>query len=255
MKRRNKPRYLQLADHLIDGISTGSYEIGQLLPTERELCIQHDVSRHTARAALAKVAALGLVARRPGAGTRVIASGEPMRYQHEVDSIETLLQYGRMTRLDILDAGKVKAKGEIATLLRIAGNGEVIRLYGLRYGEPRHDPVCTTEIFLSQRNKLPVKQLLDLKTASRTIVEVIDLRRIDHVEQVFDSTLLKASDARLLDTKVGSSALRVVRRYDDADGEPFALAISLHPAGRFSYRMSLTRRRHYGADESDENED
>jgi DNA-binding GntR family transcriptional regulator len=243
MTKRRKPRYLELAEEIIDGIGQGEYPIGSLLPTERELCVDHDVSRHTARAALARVAALGLVARRPGAGTRVIASGEPMRYQHEVDSIETLLQYGRVTRLEITETTRVRARADVATMLHVPVGAEVIRLYGLRYGEPRHDPICTTEIFVAPRPRMPTRQLLDLRTASRAVFEVVDLRRIDHVEQVFDATLLAAPEARLLGTKSGTPALRVFRRYDDQKGEPLAVAISLHPAGRFSYRMELNRRR------------
>jgi DNA-binding GntR family transcriptional regulator len=247
MSKRRKPRYLELAEEIIDGIGRGDYPIGTLLPTERELCVSHDVSRHTARAALARVAALGLVARRPGAGTRVIASGEPMRYQHEVDSIETLLQYGRVTRLEITETSRVRARADIATMLNVPVGAEVIRLYGLRYGEPRHDPICTTEIFVAPRPRLPTRQLLDLRTASRAVYDVVDLRRIDHVEQVFDATLLGAAEARQLGTRSGTAALRVCRRYDDHKGEPIAIAISLHPAGRFSYRMELNRRRHVAA--------
>jgi DNA-binding GntR family transcriptional regulator len=247
MTKRRKPRYLELAEEIIDGIGRGDYPIGSLLPTERELCVDHDVSRHTARAALARVAALGLVARRPGAGTRVIASGEPMRYQHEVDSIETLLQYGRVTRLEITETSRVRARADVATMLNVPVGAEVIRLYGLRFGEPRHDPICTTEIFVAIRPRLPTRQLLDLRTASRAVFEVVDLRRIDHVEQIFDATLLAAAEAKQLGTKSGTPALRVYRRYDDGKGEPIAVAISLHPAGRFSYRMELNRRRQSAA--------
>lgn len=244
MNQRKKPRYLTLAEEIIDGIARGEYPIGSLLPTERELCASHDVSRHTARAALARVAALGLVARRPGAGTRVIATGEPMRYQHEVDSIETLLQYGRVTRLEITETSRVRAGADVAVLLNLPVGTDVVRLYGLRYSEPRHEPICTTEIFVAPRPRLPTRQLLDLRTASRAVLDVVDLRRIDHVEQVFDATTLGGAEARLLGTRAGTPALRVCRRYDDRKGEPVAVAISLHPAGRFSYRMELHRRRH-----------
>ena len=40
--------------------------------------------------------------RKDGAGTRVIALSAAMRYEHEIDSIEDLLQYGNSTRLEVL---------------------------------------------------------------------------------------------------------------------------------------------------------
>jgi len=244
MDARRQPRYAELAAELIAAIRRGRWRIGTLLPTERELCQQHSVSRHTARAALAQVAAMGLVVRRPGAGTRVIASGEPMRYQHAVDSIETLLQYGRVTRLEITASARIAANPEVAAALNLAPGDELLRLAGLRYGEPQHDPICTTEIFLAKRPGLPLRKLLDLASASRAVIGVLDLRRIDHVEQVFDATVLSAANAQLLGAPAHTAALRVMRRYQDQGGEPFAYAISLHPEGRFSYRVALARRRH-----------
>jgi DNA-binding GntR family transcriptional regulator len=241
---QRKPRYIELADEMLASIRSGAYPIGSLLPTEREFCITHKVSRHTARAAIALVSAQGLVARRPGAGTRVIASGEPMRYQHEVDSIETLLQYGRMTRLEITESARARVPAELAAMMGLPAGSEVIRLQGLRFGEPRHDAICTTEILIPMRPRLPTRQLLDLKTAGRTVFDVVDLRRIGHVEQIFDAAKLSEREAKALGTKAGSPALRVFRRYDDAKGQPIAIAVSLHPAGRFSYRMELHRRRH-----------
>lgn len=247
MPKARKPRYVELADEIIAGIAHGEYPIGSLLPTEREFCATHGVSRHTARASLARVAAQGLVARRPGAGTRVIASGEPMRYQHEVDSIETLLQYGRVTRLEITETGRARTPADVSAMLNVPTGSDVIRLRGLRYGEPRHDPICTTEILVLVRPRLPTRLLLDIRTAGRAVFDVVDLRRIGHVEQIFDATRLSDSEARALGTKSGSPALRVFRRYDDGKGQPIAMAISLHPAGRFSYRMELHRRRHSAA--------
>ena len=100
--RASKPRYAVLGDELQASIERGDYPVGTLLPTELELCERYSVSRHTARAALAQLIRAGLVSRRPGAGTRVIALSAAMRYEHEIDSIEDLLQYGNSTRLEVL---------------------------------------------------------------------------------------------------------------------------------------------------------
>ena len=59
--RRSKPRYAELGDLLQAAIEKGDHPVGTLLPTELELCERFNVSRHTARAALAQLISAGLV--------------------------------------------------------------------------------------------------------------------------------------------------------------------------------------------------
>ncbi len=48
----SKPRYLQIADTLIEKISNGELSAGSILPTEGELQKEFDVSRVTIRKAM-----------------------------------------------------------------------------------------------------------------------------------------------------------------------------------------------------------
>lgn len=45
----------KLTEKLIEGISSGRYPVGSLLPKELQLVESEGVSRHTVRAALAKI--------------------------------------------------------------------------------------------------------------------------------------------------------------------------------------------------------
>jgi GntR family transcriptional regulator len=240
--RRSPPRYQTLADALIARIQSGEYPIGSQFPTEFEICAQYQVSRHTARAALAKLNSLGLIARRPGAGTRVTAPSPPMRYQQDVDSIEDLMQYSRNSRLEISECARVDPPPEIARLLGLRRDTQGIRLFGRRYGEPRHEPVCTTEIFLRPTRGLPLASLLDPASASRAVLKVLDLNDIHHVDQTFDAVELPARNARLLGVDAGIAAMRVLRVYHGSPTRVVGCAISLPPAGRFAYTMRLERR-------------
>jgi DNA-binding GntR family transcriptional regulator len=239
---RSAPRYQLLAASLIGRIQSGEYPIGAQFPTEFEICAQYSVSRHTARAALARLNAMGLIARRPGAGTHVTAPAPPMRYQQEVDSIEDLLQYSRNSQLEIAVSERVVPPAEVASVLRQREDAEAIRLFGLRYGEPRHEPICTTEIFLRPARGLPLARLSDPATANRSVLKVLDLRHIHHVEQTFDAIELPARDARLLGVERGIAAMRVQRVYFGSGERVVGCAISLHPSGRFAYSMRLERR-------------
>jgi len=68
-----EPRYLAVFNQLCQDITDGVYQVGELLPTEHELCDLFDVSRFTARNALSMLTDAGLVTRRPRVGS-VVAS-------------------------------------------------------------------------------------------------------------------------------------------------------------------------------------
>lgn len=242
-KQRSKPRYAELGDLLQAAIERGDYPVGSLLPTELELCERHQVSRHTARAALAQLITAGLVQRRPGSGTRVIAQREAMRYEHEIDSLDLLMQYGNTTRLQVLEAGSAKATDDIARELEIGVGKEYVLLSGLRLEEPSREPIAVTEMLVPVRAGTPTDDLLDLSSAARAVAGFLDAVRLSRVEQVFDAASLTPAEAKLLGVKSSEPAMRVQRRYRDSAGRLLMLAISKHPPGRFAYSMVLSRNR------------
>ena len=65
------PLYEQIYILLKQDILNGKYENGDLLPSERELCVKFGVERITVRKSLENLAAEGLVVKIAGLGTRV----------------------------------------------------------------------------------------------------------------------------------------------------------------------------------------
>ncbi|MFT4257901.1 MAG: GntR family transcriptional regulator [Pseudoxanthomonas sp.] len=239
--QRSKPRYAELGTLLQTAIEKGEYPIGTLLPTELELCERFAVSRYTARAALAQLIAAGLVKRRPGAGTRVIAQNAVMRYEHEIDTVDMLMQYGNSTRLKIFETARLPADAEVAQKLDMREGKDYLHLRGLRLEEPDRQPIAVTEMLVPVRSGVPAEKLLDTASSARTVAHFLDPARLLRVEQVFDAASFDADDAKLLGIRKGEPAMRVQRRYIDAKGRLLMLAISLHPPGRFAYSMVLSR--------------
>lgn len=240
--RRTTPRYQTLADDLMHKIESGAYPLGSQFPTEFQISAEHQVSRHTVRAALARLHAMGLILRRPGAGTHVTAPTPPMRYLQEVGGLEDLLQYGQATHLELQRCERMAPPTEIAEALHLRAGTQVIRLFGRRLDEVRHEPICTTELYLRPSRALPTAALLRPETAVIAAAKVFDLRQMGHVDQSFDAISLPAEHARLLGVEAGRAALRVQRIYYGADAQRIGCAISLHPSGSFVYSMRLARR-------------
>ena len=72
----SKPRYLQIYDEISSEIKNQRYAVGDLLPTEAELCQKYQTSRPTVAKALKLLSQEKLVRRRAGFGTQILAPGK-----------------------------------------------------------------------------------------------------------------------------------------------------------------------------------
>ena len=88
------PRYRQVADALRASIEAGAYPVGAFLPPEVDLCAAFGISRHTAREALRRLAEAGLIQRRQGSGSQVVATQAPAAYVHAIASGYRFYSYG-----------------------------------------------------------------------------------------------------------------------------------------------------------------
>ena len=76
-RKPKSSRYRDIAAKLQKEIRLGKYPIGNLLPTETELMAQHSASRQTVREALRILMDQGLIVRRAGLGSVIIATEPP----------------------------------------------------------------------------------------------------------------------------------------------------------------------------------
>ncbi len=236
-----KPRYLQVADALIASIRKGSFAVGEFLPTELELCERFEISRHTAREALRLLSQMGLVDRRRGSGTRVVATHSPVKYQQFVQSIDDLLQYGESTRLVVHSIHQAGPPAHLIEQLGLDPKLTMVHMLGLRHQRDREFPLCLTEIWAPQDASKNSADLLDSQTAVLALMERLNVRRLARVEQTLGAENLDALRAGMLGVSVGTAALRIERRYFGSRDDLLALAISTHPKDRFTYSTVLTR--------------
>ena len=74
-KESRIPIYLQLKELIKERILQGEYRPGQLIPSERELCMQYGISRMTARQAIGELQNEGYLYKLQGKGT-FVSSGK-----------------------------------------------------------------------------------------------------------------------------------------------------------------------------------
>ena len=235
------PRYAQLAKTLFNEIKSGKYAVGELLPTEFELCAQFGVSRFTVREAFKQLVQQGLIVRQPGVGSRVISRESSSQYTQTMSGITDLRQYATETTLDVLKKNIVVINDDVARMLGV-GLGETwLHIEGMRSLENQTLPICLTEVYVAPRFRSvsgvsgpltrPIYQMLE---------EQFDCK-IKTVHQEIQAINLTAAMAKKLDVPARTCGLWIARRYMDERDELVEMAISIHPSGRFSYRESFRR--------------
>ena len=239
-----EPRYLAVFNQLCQDITDGVYQVGELLPTEHELCDLFGVSRFTARNALSMLTDAGLVTRRPRVGSVVASQNRRTPYVQTLETVDDLLQYAESTRFEIphWETLKLDQTLNMGETQLTSGQTWIFGM-GLRRSKGEDNlPVCLTRVYLNPAFQKIIPAMKRRKNAVvyRWIEEIYGIK-VARIEQRIDACSVNAADATLLLCPVGSPALRMQRLYFDANNLLLEISDSLHPSGRFSYHMSLLR--------------
>jgi GntR family transcriptional regulator len=235
------PRYLQVANHLIDDIGGGVYPVGGLLPTEMELCKHYGISRSTVREALRKLRDVGLVSRQRRVGTKVLSRAPAAGYRQPTNSISDLLQYADDTRVEILSTKRVVCEAALAEQLECRVGRSWLRVDSLRTIPDRPNPICMTTAYLDARLPNLERNLEGIDGPISAMLERTYGVRIARIEQSIQAIALNKRQAKLLKAEAGSPALLATRRYYREDGTLIELSSAIHPSDRFTYVTSLVR--------------
>jgi DNA-binding GntR family transcriptional regulator len=231
----SQPRYMVLAQALMDDIRSGRYPIDSLLPTELELCQQFNVSRHTVREAFRRLGELGLISRQPGVGTRVKANQVASRYTQASDGIESLYEYVRDVHLEITGSEDVIADEELADRLDCRPGQAWLHVMGFRYVGDETVPIARTDVYIARPYRGIKAELVDLKVPVYSLIEQRYGLRVVEVQQKIHAVTISEADATLLHVEPGSAGLLVIRKYFAPNDELLEVGVSLHPGERFAY--------------------
>ncbi len=239
-------RYTEIADELIGRIRAGKLAVGALLPGELQLMEDFSASRHTIREALRRLEELGLIDRRRGLGTRVLARKPRRAYVHRVASPEQLLRYPPESRLDVAETTNVVAGAELAELLGCRRGVRWVRVRAVRRMGPVLPPICRTDVYLLPKYAEIVPRI---GRGRKAVYELLEQRFGLHVDEVaIDVTArpMPEDAAVALGVEPGSPSMLVVRRYHDEQRGIFEISISDHPGDRYGFAQRLRRDWHAG---------
>ena len=234
-----QPRHVDLARTLMQDIREGRFAVGEMLPTEAELCAQWGLSRYAVRQAIQKLCSLGLVTRQAGVGTTVMADRPQTRYVQSMDTLSDLALYAKGTRLRVNSRRQFQADASLAPLLQCEAGAKWLRIEGVRYGGAGADePISLVDIYVNAE----YSRLAGLtKTLDKPVYTMIEEQygiKVTRVEQQIQGLLIEGAAADALRVPDGSAGLRIVRTYFVRD-KLIEATTGVHPASRFSYSMSF----------------
>lgn len=231
----------RIASALRTDIAFGRYEVGAMLPTEAALRERFGVSRHTVREALRTLNELGLVERRQGSGTRVVARTGPVGYVHRLDTLSQLFQFTRDTQLVVSDLAIVEVPATEAEAIRAQAGSSWLRVRGVRRTADGGEDVSASTLYVHTRFTQVLSDITERTTPLHAIIEERTGEHVLETRQEITGGPMPADAAAVLGQKPGSPGIRVVRRYLDGSGSPMLTAINWHVAERFAYSITLRR--------------
>jgi len=231
------PLYHQIFLQLRDEILSGLRPFGSLIPTEKELASTNSVSRITARRALDELAQNHFVSRKRRVGTTVIFRPAAKPIEANIDqAIESLLEFGRVTKVRVLTVCTEPAPPWIAEAMQIKPGEQVVRAERVRDldGTPLSYVLSYVPEVLSRhvtRSGLSKSPILKLITKAGY--------RLGKGTQTIAAVLADPFICRTLGVEPRSAILRVTRAVCDETGKPILLTIVHYRSDRYQLRIEL----------------
>ncbi len=232
---KKQPLYDQLVVILREKIDEMSP--GEMLPSERELCERHGLSRTTVRLALAELEQLGVVVRKHGIGTFVAddSSSSANELANIFSFTEWVQSQGKVPTTKMLAFGITDASKRVAEKLGIQVGDKVYRMRRLR--------IADKVPMIVERTYLPADEFSSLSSealASQSLYEIVETDyhqkiRVAREEAIASTALMEES--RLLGIPEGSAVLKMTRvAYNDSN-RPIEFTQSTARADQFFIRI------------------
>src|ERR1700688_3951035 len=149
--QRKSSRYRDIATELQKQIRLGATPVGQLLPPETELMARFSASPQTVREGCRIITEQGLMVRRAGEGSVVIAPEPPVLFTHSVKSLNEWLRYSNETYRQVVRASEVTADRKLGGFLKCEPSKHWFRIEAIRRSDEFAALLGWTEIYVLRK--------------------------------------------------------------------------------------------------------
>lgn len=202
-KRVPIPLYFQLKELIVAEIKSGQYPVDSLIPTEKELSEQFDISRTTVRQAVTELVQEGWLYRVKSKGTFIARQKIKQDFLQRLETFqEQMERIGLEPSTEVLDFKFIKASKEVSENLQIEEGEQVIYLFRRRFGNG--EPVVTVETYLPFGKCAFIKDQDFERVSLYDVLSAREETRIFSAKRLVEAVEANNSDVQYLHVRKGS---------------------------------------------------
>lgn len=231
------PLYIQIQNILREKIESGEWSPGDKIPTEPELQSEYNVSRFTVRQAISGLLLEGLVTKTRGKGTFVSYPKIEEDLHNLVSFSEEMRKLRKNPSTHVQSVEVIQPTAFIRNMLKLEHNEKVLRIERVRSAD--NIPITLLISYLPDR--LGIDSEDDF---SGSLYELLINKyhiNISRGDQVIEAAAADDRQAALLEVPHHSPLLVIRRVTFDHQDTPVEFVEGYYPAGRYSYKISLSR--------------
>lgn len=228
----NKPRYLQIADILIERISSGELEAGSILPTEGALQKEFDVSRVTVRKAMQVLVDKDLLFRQRGSGTYVKAPKAQHNALQLTGFVEEVSAQGKTPSSKIITFELIECDEIVAGKLNLDVGEEVYSIRRLRLIDDEPEVLEHTFLPVAMFPDLSIKAM---RSSKYDYIEKSKGLKIKLSRQSIKPQILDKETASELNMNAADPVIRVDSVGELEGGDVFEFTIHYFRVNQYSF--------------------
>lgn len=213
-----RPRFLQIADDIRNRIAKGALKEHDILPSERSLSEQYNVSRMTARRALEALETEGLVYNADRRGRFV----SPKRLNYNVSNMVSFVTNAQTNdvdlKIEVVEAVETTTDKRLASLLEQPDGSAVVE-YTRLFHTGGHPIFIETECLIASR--FPNFLQHDLRQSTTQILEKSYGTSANTGDIVIRMRGIYAREAQLLNIAASHAVIELEQVIRDETGAPF----------------------------------
>ncbi len=236
------PLYQQLKKIIEKKVNSQELKPHDKIPSERELCEKHNLSRTTVRQAIGGAINEGLLYRIHGKGTFVANPHINQGLVNLVGFEETLLRRGLKPSIQILNIEYVPGNVEISTLLGLESNTEIVEVKVLGLADDK--PMAVFNYFLPvSYGKSAVEKLKEVANKgnwfsfTRYYKNTLQLN-LGLAKQTFEAQIAEKSLCELLEIPEGHPVFHVTSIIYTTDNLPVELRKVYYRGDRYKFNIN-----------------
>ncbi|MCL2865954.1 MAG: GntR family transcriptional regulator [Lachnospiraceae bacterium] len=230
------PAYVQLMDLLIAQIEKGELAEGEKIPSERELCDMHEISRATVRQAVHELEKDGYLLIYKGKGSYVADRSLKQEMSGIYGFTASMKSLDKTVSTKLVDFSEVECDSRLARKMQCEEGTKVYRFTRVRYADNEPMLIVTTH--------LPCFRFPDFDATKLVSGSLYAMMREIHgvnftrARETLKSVSVRSDEAELLQVQAGAPGMKI-DRYTYEKEQLVEYAFGIARGDKFQYHIEL----------------